>query len=328
MIDSFVPRGDGWGEGILFATAEPIMSVLPAAEPKAEAAPSEALELAIQPRSRDLGDGFMVRRVLPFAQRRSLGPFVFFDHMGPTEFPVGKGLDVRPHPHIGLATVTYLFEGEIMHRDSLGTVQPIRPGAINWMTAGRGIAHSERTAPELRATGSRLHGIQLWVGLPQAQQESPPGFMHYPAETLPAMEQDGARIRVMIGALFGLASPVATLSEVFYADVDLAAGAKLTLAPEYEERGIYIASGALSLDGRRFEEHQLLVLRPGVEAVIAADQPCRLLLLGGEKLDGERHIWWNFVSSSKERIEQAKADWKAGRFDRVPGDPEFIPLPE
>ena len=304
------------------------MSTLPSAEPKAETASSAALEMTIQPRTRDLGDGFNVRRVLPFSKRRALGPFVLFDHMGPTQFRRGTGLDVRPHPHIGLATVTYLFEGEIMHRDSLGSVQPIRPGAINWMTAGSGIVHSERTPPELRPKGSRLHGLQLWVGLPQAQEEASPDFTHYPAAVLPEVTRDGQKIRVMIGEAFGARSPVKTLSEIFYADVDLARGASLDLPADHEERGIYIVSGALELDGQRYDEHQLLVLNRGIATAVTAAGPARLVVLGGAKLDGERHIWWNLVSSSQARIDQAKADWKVGRFAKVPGETEFIPLPE
>ena len=287
-----------------------------------------ALEMTIQPRTRDLGDGFQVRRVLPFAKRRALGPFVFFDHMGPTVFAKGTGLDVRPHPHIGLATVTYLFEGEIMHRDSLGSVQAIRPGAVNWMTAGRGIVHSERTPQELRPAGSRVHGLQLWVGLPQAQEEAPPDFTHYPASVLPEVARAGQKIRVMIGAVFGARSPVKTLSEIFYADVELAAGTALDLPADHEERGIYIVSGALDLEGRRYDEHQLLVLNQGAAATVTAAVPTRIVVLGGAKLDGERRIWWNLVSSSEARIDQAKADWKAGRFAKVPGETEFIPLPE
>ncbi|HEY1505589.1 MAG TPA: pirin family protein [Stellaceae bacterium] len=304
------------------------MSVLPTIDPQTTPTPSAALEMTIQPRTRDLGDGFQVRRVLPFSKRRALGPFVFFDHMGPTSFARGTGLDVRPHPHIGLATVTYLFEGEIMHRDSIGSVQPIRPGAINWMTAGRGIVHSERTRPELRPAGSRLHGLQLWVGLPQAQEEAPPDFTHYPASVLPEVSRAGQKIRVMIGEAFGARSPVKTLSEIFYADVELAAGAQLDLPADHEERGLYIVSGALTLDGQRYDEHQLLVLNKGVAAAVIAAAPSRLVVLGGAKLDGERHIWWNLVSSSQARIDQAKADWKAGRFAKVPDETEFIPLPE
>jgi len=321
------PLPDGERLPVLIAEVE-IMSVLPAAEPQGEPAPAAALEMAIEPRTRDLGGGFQVRRVLPFAKRRALGPFVFFDHMGPTAFPAGAGLDVRPHPHIGLATVTYLFEGEITHRDSIGSVQVIRAGAINWMTAGRGIVHSERTPPELRPAGSRLHGVQLWVGLPLGQEEAPPDFTHYPAASLPAIEGEGRRIRVMIGALYGVRSPVKTLSELFYADVDLAAGARLEIPAEHADRGIYIVSGALALDGKSFAEHQLLVLRQGAVTTVTAEQPTRLLLLGGAKLEGERHIWWNLVSSAQARIDQAKADWKAGRFPPIPGETEFIPLPE
>jgi redox-sensitive bicupin YhaK (pirin superfamily) len=304
------------------------MSVLPTSEPESKSAPGTALEMAIQPRTRDLGDGFNVRRVLPFAKRRHLGPFVFFDHMGPTAFPPGKGLDVRPHPHIGLATVTYLFEGEIMHRDSLGTVQPIRPGAINWMTAGKGIVHSERTPQELRPAGSPIHGIQLWVGLPLGQEEVAPDFTHYPADVLPEVTRPGAKIRVMMGEVFGARSPVKTLSELFYADIDLETGASLDLPADHAERGFYIVSGAVMLEGQSFAEYQLLVLREGVATRVTAEQPTRLLYLGGTTLEGERHIWWNMVSSSQARIEQAKADWKAGRFAKVPGETEFIPLPE
>jgi hypothetical protein len=304
------------------------MSVLPTSDPQAEATSAPALEMAIQPRTRDLGDGFNVRRVLPFSKRRALGPFVFFDHMGPTAFTPGKGLDVRPHPHIGLATVTYLFEGEIMHRDSIGSVQAIRPGAINWMTAGSGIVHSERTPQELRPHGSPIHGIQLWVGLPLGQEEVAPDFTHYPAASLPEVTRDGAKIRVMMGEVFGARSPVKTLSELFYADIDLAAGATLDLPADHAERGLYIVSGALTLDGQSFAEHQLLVLHEGIATKVTAEQPTRVLYLGGAKLEGERHIWWNLVSSSQERIEQAKADWKAGRFAKVPGETEFIPLPE
>ncbi|WP_374466018.1 pirin family protein [Ferrovibrio sp.] len=289
---------------------------------------SEAVDLVITPRSRDLGEGFMVRRILPYAKRRHVGPFVFLDHMGPADFAPGHGLDVRPHPHIGLATVTYLFEGEIMHRDSLGVVQPIRPGDVNWMVAGRGIVHSERTRDELRRSGSALHGIQSWLALPQAHEETAPDFRHYPAASLPEVELPGARMRLIAGKAFGAVSPVQTFAPMFYLDAVLDDEAVLPLPEDYEERAVYVAIGVVMLDGERYEAGSMLVLRPGSRPRIAAQGPARLMLLGGAPLDGERHLWWNFVSSSKERIEQAKADWRAGRFVMVPGDPEFIPLPE
>ncbi|MFN4309307.1 MAG: pirin family protein [Ferrovibrio sp.] len=289
---------------------------------------SEAIDLVITPRSRDLGEGFMVRRILPYAKRRHVGPFVFLDHMGPADFPPGHGLDVRPHPHIGLATVTYLFEGEIMHRDSLGVTQPIRPGDVNWMVAGRGIVHSERTRDELRRSGSALHGIQSWLALPQTHEETAPDFRHHPAASLPEMEQSGARMRLIAGAAFGAVSPVQTFAPMFYLDVVLDDEAVLPLPGEYEERAVYVAIGMVVLDGERYEAGSMLVLKPGSQPRIIAQGPARLMLLGGAPLDGERYLWWNFVSSSKDRIEQAKTDWKSGRFTMVPGDPEFIPLPE
>lgn len=288
----------------------------------------EAVDLIITPRSRDLGEGFMVRRILPYAKRRHVGPFVFFDHMGPVEFAPGHGLDVRPHPHIGLATVTYLFEGEIMHRDSLGVVQPIRPGDVNWMVAGRGIVHSERTRDDLRRSGTALHGIQSWLALPQSQEETAPDFKHHPAASLPEVELPGARMRLIAGKAFGAASPVQTFAPMFYLDAVLDDEAVLPLPEDYEERALYVAIGMVVLDGERYEAGSMLVLKPGSRPRITAQGPARLMLLGGAPLDGERHLWWNFVSSSKERIEQAKADWRAGRFAMVPGDPEFIPLPE
>jgi redox-sensitive bicupin YhaK (pirin superfamily) len=288
----------------------------------------EAIETVILPRSRDLGDGFEVRRVLPFAQRRMVGPFVFFDHFGPTVFRAGAGLDVRPHPHIGLATVTYLFEGEILHRDSIGSVQAIRPGEVNWMTAGRGIAHSERTPAEMRRGESRIFGVQLWVGLPRAHEEAAPAFHHHAAETLPIVDGEGTRLRVIAGSFESARSPVTTFAETLCADVELAAGARLSLGSEHEERSAYVAAGEVEVGASQFEAGRLLVFRAGEPVVIAARSPVRLLLLGGAAMDGPRHIWWNFVSSSKERIEQAKSDWRAGRFDRVIGETEFIPLPE
>jgi len=234
---------------------------------------------------------------------------------------------VRPHPHIGLSTVTYLFEGEILHRDSLGTMQPIRPGEVNWMTAGRGIVHSERTALEARATDKSLFGIQAWVALPQRHEEISPGFVHHPADDLPLLEGDGKRVRLIAGALYGAQAPVATLSAMFYADAVLSAGARLDLPADYEERAAYVLAGRIEVAGNSFEAGRLLVFRPGDAIIVTASEPARLLLLGGEPMDGPRHVWWNFVSSSKERIEQAKADWQAGRFASVPGETEFIPLP-
>jgi hypothetical protein len=286
-------------------------------------------ETIIVPRRRDLGDGFMVRRVLPSAQRQAVGPFVFFDQMGPTMLRAGTGLDVRPHPHIGLATVTYLFEGEILHRDSLGTVQPIRPGEVNWMTAGSGIVHSERTPPGLRAGGARLFGIQTWVGLPKEQEEVGPSFVHHPETALPVLHGEGKRVRLIAGQLYGSRSPLALFSQTFYADAALDPGARLELPDEHEERAVYIAEGNVGIAGEIHEAGRMLVFRNGGAIMIdAAAGPARLLLLGGAPLDGPRHLWWNFVSSSTDRIEQAKSDWRGGRFAKVPGETEFIPLPD
>jgi redox-sensitive bicupin YhaK (pirin superfamily) len=300
----------------------------PANEAKADETPLAALDLAIEPRLRDLGDGFTVRRVLPFAKRRAVGPFVFFDHFGPTVFAPGQGMDVRPHPHIGLATISYLFEGEIMHRDSLGNAQPIRPGEVNWMTAGRGIAHSERTPPELRPRGSLLHGIQSWVALPRKFEETAPLFSHHAAAAQPMIEGDGMTLRLLAGTLFGKRAPVEVFSGMFYADAAMNAGARLELDNEHAERAAYIVAGSIGFEGQRHESGRMLVFRAGKKLMLEAEEDSRLMLLGGESLDGPRHIWWNFVSTSTERIEQAKADWKTGRFARVPGDDELIPLPE
>lgn len=283
--------------------------------------------LVLAPRVRNLG-GFTVRRVLPVADCPAIGPFVFFDQIGPADLPPGQGIDVRPHPHIGLATVTYLFDGEILHRDSLGSVQPIRPGELNWMTAGRGIVHSERTAPEIRQRGSRLFGIQAWVALPKAFEEIEPTFEHYGAEALPILEEPDRRLRVIAGELYGVRSPVKTHSALFYVDARLAAGATLSLPADYPERAIHVAAGRIEVAGEVFEAGRMLVFRSGDSVMLHALEASRLMLLGGEPLDGPRHVWWNLVSSSTERIEQAKADWKAGRFPGVPGDSEFIPLPE
>jgi len=259
-----------------------------------------------------------------------VGPFIFFDQMGPGEFLTGRGLDVRPHPHIGLATVTYLFDGEILHRDSLGTTQPIRPGDVNWMTAGRGIAHSERTDPALRVHANRLFGIQSWVALPREQEETTPDFAHHPATTLPMAVDNGVKLRLIAGTAWGLTSPVRTASPLFYADAALTADAALPLPEDHEERGVYIVQGSVAVAGTVYEGGRMLLFRAGdAISVQAGPQGARLLVLGGPAMDGPRYLFWNFVSSSRERIDQAKADWQAGRFGSVPGDErEFIPLPE
>jgi hypothetical protein len=289
--------------------------------------PSPSIDVVIIPPTHDLGDGFQVRRALPGTQRRMVGPFVFFDQMGPTVLRAGTGLDVRPHPHIGLATVTYLFDGEIIHRDSLGNTQAIRPGEVNWMIAGRGIVHSERTAADKRSAASALFGIQTWIALPKAEEERAPSFRHHAASELPLIDGEGKSLRLIAGSLYGARAPVATLSDMFYADVSLAADAQLPVATEYEQRAIYTLEGRIDIDGARFDAAQLVVLRPQQSVTVRALAPARLLLLGGAPMDGPRHVWWNFVSSSSERIEQAKADWREGRLGGVPGDSEFIPLP-
>jgi redox-sensitive bicupin YhaK (pirin superfamily) len=279
-------------------------------------------------RRRDLG-GFSVRRILPAVERRMVGPFIFFDHMGPADFEAGHGIDVRPHPHIALATVTYLFEGEILHRDSLGSAQPIRPGAVNWMIAGRGIVHSERTPAEVRGRGGRLDGIQSWVALPKAREDDAPRFEHHPAESIPRIERPGAILRVLAGSAFGATSPVGIASPTLYVDCVLERGATLDVPDEHEERALYVAHGSVVYDGDTYGEGQMIVLEHGVHATIRADEAARVMLLGGAPLDGERHIYWNFVGSTAERIEKAKRDWREGRFPKVPGDDkEFIPLPE
>ena len=289
----------------------------------------DAIERVILPPVRDLGDGFTVRRALPSPHRRMVGPFIFYDQMGPAAFVNGEGLDVRPHPHIGLATVTYLLEGEILHRDSLGSVQPIRPGEVNWMTAGSGIVHSERSPAAARAASGRLSGLQAWVALPTSAEETAPGFTHYRRDQIPTIEDAGVRLTLIAGTSDGLSSPVATFSDMVYADIALAAGARYQLRAEHVERAIYVVDGSIAVTGQsgRFEAGQLVVFRPGAEILIEAAGPARLMLLGGEPLPEARHIYWNFVSSSAERIEQAKRDWAEGRFARVEGETEFIPLP-
>jgi redox-sensitive bicupin YhaK (pirin superfamily) len=305
------------------------MSVLPDTEPSSAPCPGTPQLLAvIDARARDLG-GFTVGRVLPSGARKLIGPFIFFDHMGPAAFPPGRGIDVRPHPHIGLATVTYLFEGEIVHRDSLGSHQPIRPGDVNWMTAGRGIAHSERTGAELRQSGARLDGLQLWVALPLRHEETDPEFHHHPARDLPAIDVAGTRVRVLAGSAFGETSPVRTFSPLFYADAAIPGGRELPLPDEHEERAAYIVSGCVECGKERAERGRMLVFAPGAPATLRAASDARVALIGGAPIDGERHIFWNFVSSSRARIEQAKRDWREGRFPKVPGDEqEFIPLPD
>jgi len=278
-------------------------------------------------RARDLG-GFSVRRVLPIGHRQLVGPFIFFDHLGPVQLPPGAGMDVRPHPHIGLATVTYLFAGRIHHRDSLGSVQTIEPGAVNWMTAGRGIVHSERSTDADRAAGQAIHGIQSWVALPLDDEECAPSFVHHPAATLPTVQAPGALLRVIAGAAYGVRSPVATASPTFYVEALMQAGASLAVSTEYSERAIYPVDQAIEIEGTRYPAGSMLVLAADAEVVFTAPQGGRVMLLGGATLEGARHIYWNFVSSRPQRIEQAKADWAAQRFARVPGETEFTPLPE
>lgn len=280
----------------------------------------------IQPRVHDIG-GLNVRRALPAAQRRSVGPFVFFDHIGPHTFDAGEGIDVRPHPHIGLATVTFLWEGALMHRDSLGNEQEIAPGDVNWMTAGRGIVHSERTPERLRGGKHPIHGLQTWIGLPRDHEDAEPGFHHHAADTLPRIEREGVRMTVVAGHAFGERSPVDVFSGTLYVAIDLDAGAELTIPAEHTERALYPVDGELELDGFPLPNQCLTVLDEGSQPVLRARAPSRVMLCGGEPLDGPRLVWWNFVSSSRERIEQAKADWQAGRFGQVPGETEFIPLP-
>jgi redox-sensitive bicupin YhaK (pirin superfamily) len=282
--------------------------------------------LVINAKARDIA-GFPVRRALPAVERRMVGPFVFLDQMGPTLLRAGQRLDVRPHPHIGLSTMTYLFEGEILHRDSLGTVQPIRPGAINWMTAGRGIAHSERTPAETTVAGV-LSGIQFWVALPKSHEEMDPAFLHLEAGDLPVLTDRQVSVRVIAGDAFGRSSPLRAPHPMLCLDVALAKGATWELPADYPERALYVATGELEISGATHRQGQLLVFPARQLAAIRAISDARLILLGGEPMDGPRHIWWNFVSSSKDRIEEAKLDWKLGRFAGVPGETDVIPLPE
>ena len=285
------------------------------------------MTLIIAPRVHDLG-GFQVRRAVPTLQARSVGPFVFVDHMGPAVFEAGRGVDVRPHPHIGLATVTFLWSGSMTHRDTLGSVQDIESGDVNWMTAGRGIAHSERTPLALREHEHPLHGMQTWVALPRSQEEVEPAFFHHAAAALPQQRRNGAWLRVVAGRGYGEESPVQVFADTLYVAIDLDADAELALDDSHQQRALYVLEGDAQLDGVDIPAMHLIVLDSGVRSRLRAKTPLKAMLLGGEPLDAPRHMWWNFVSSSKERIEQAKQDWLEGRFGAIPGETEFIPLPD
>jgi redox-sensitive bicupin YhaK (pirin superfamily) len=293
----------------------------------------DQLETLIVPRARDLG-GFEVRRALPHARRQMVGPFIFFDQMGPAEFLTGQGIDVRPHPHIGLGTVTYLYQGRLHHRDSLGTDQWIEPGAVNWMKAGYGITHSERTDQGMRDVPFNMFGIQTWLALPEGHEDDAPLFHHSPKAELPVLEGEGKQMRLILGSAYGVEAPVPMPFEVFYGDAKLEAGAQLPLPDDHEDRAVYVIDGTVSQGGQSYAAGQMLIFRPGdAISVQAGDTGARILILGGETLSGPRHIWWNFVASSKERIEAAKEAWRAGdwahgRFQLPAGDDsEFIPLP-
>jgi redox-sensitive bicupin YhaK (pirin superfamily) len=281
-----------------------------------------------KPHEKDIGGGFRVRRVLPAAAKQAVGPFIFFDHFGPIEAPAEANHDVRPHPHIGLATVTYLYEGAIEHRDSVGSVQRIEPGAINWMTAGSGIVHSERTPSDLAGKPRRSHGLQLWAALPRAHEEDAPSFAHTPAAAIPEARLDGALVRVLIGSAFGLRSPVATFSETLYLDIALDAGRAIELDQLPQEAAIYPVTGEIAIDGELLAPNTMAYLEPGSGASVYAAAGAQFVVIGGAPLDGQRHLYWNFVSSSKERIARAAEDWEQQRFDKVPGETEFIPLPK
>ncbi len=305
------------------------MSFFPGKDPvPGDAFACDAIQTLIIPRSHDVG-GFEVRRALPSSRRRLVGPFIFFDRMGPAILRAGEAMDVRPHPHIGLATVTYLFDGKIRHRDSLGTEMVIEPGDLNLMTAGRGIVHSERSPEELRGGPLSLSGLQTWLALPEANEEDAPAFDNIGRGALPQFAADGASGRIVIGDFEGLRSPVRTASDTLYVDIEIAAGGRVRIPAVAEERAVYLLSGEVQIAGDRFAQDQLLVFRPGDEIVVASQRGAHLMLFGGAALGSSRYIWWNFVSSSRERIEQAKEEWRTGRFDIVPGDEdEFIPLPQ
>ncbi|MEQ1769844.1 MAG: pirin family protein [Devosia sp.] len=304
------------------------MTWLPDKDPiPGDAQSVDAIALVIVPRSRDIGP-FEVRRALPHGKRQMVGPFIFFDHFGPVQFIAGQGMDIGAHPHIGLSTVTWLFDGVITHRDSENNVMDIAPGAMNLMTAGRGIAHSERSPEQTRAGGHGLLGLQSWIALPEALEETDPGFQHFSSEVLPVVESKGVRARVIAGKGFGAVSPVKTLSDWFYLEVNLAAGLSVPLDADYEDRGIYLVEGEVEIAGEQFAAPRLLVFRPGDRITVKAVTPVRMMFLGGATMEGPRHIWWNFVSSSKERIEQAKEDWKLGRFGPVPGEHDLLRFPD
>jgi redox-sensitive bicupin YhaK (pirin superfamily) len=284
--------------------------------------------LLIKPREHDLGD-FSVRRLLPYVQKRTVGPFIFFDHMGPATFKPGSAINVRPHPHIGLATLTYLFEGQLLHRDSLGTAQTIDPGDVNWMVAGRGIAHSERVADHIRENGQKLHGLQIWIALPTASEETAPEFHHYEAASLPRFALPGAAVTLIAGTAFGQTSPVKIFSPLIYLDIKLAAGAQFELPAGIAEHAVYLLSGEIETSEGPIGTHEMAVWADGKALNVTARRDSHLVAFGGDPFPEARHIFWNFVSSSKERLEQAKAEWRDGRFAKVPGDDiEFIPLPE
>ena len=281
----------------------------------------------LKPHAKDLG-GFQVQRLLPAFPTKMIGPFIFFDHFGPATFGAGEGIDVRPHPHIGLATVTYLFEGAIVHRDSLGTVQRIEPGDVNWMTAGSGIVHSERTAADERVAGHRLHGLQTWVALPKSHELAEPTFSHHPATSLPRVVLPGVEMRLIAGTAFGQRAPTPTFSPIFYVAVEMDAGAAFDMPPEHEERGVYAIEGKVRVAGEPLPTHHMSVVEPWSTVRIEAATPARLVLLGGGRMDADRLIWWNFVASSRELIDAASERWRTQAFPPVPGETEFIPLPE
>lgn len=304
------------------------MSELPHVEPVCTKDATPSIDLVIEARPRDLG-GFSVRRVLPSVQRRQVGPFVFVDQMGPADFAPGSGIDVRPHPHIALATITYLFDGEIMHRDSVGSVQVIRAGDVNWMVAGSGIAHSERTPEAFRQSGGRLYGVQTWVALPRADEETAPRFEHHPERTIPVVRRPGVTLHVIAGTAYGERAPTGVFSPTLYVHARMDDGATLEVDDTHEERAVYVVDGAIDCDGRTFAPGTMFVLHPASAVRLEARGATNVMLLGGAPLDGPRHIVWNFVSSSSDRIEQAKRDWREGRFAKVIGDEtEHIPLPE